>query len=218
MEENKFILPIFQTPILIGSSDNREIRDKMISLVEKFKDNAENARLVSEDWDHARRSSDKKDFLKSGLTTFGSNNNLLSDPEWNDAVAFLQHFSSSMIGSVTENTDYGMTNMWATLYPKGAFVPQHTHSNSVLSGVFYVKTSENCGNIVFQDPAWVAKIMQTRKNHWPACQTKFSVPPEDGMMILFPSWLPHGTEINNSDDDRIIVSFNIDFAVYDGES
>ena len=218
MEQNKFIVPIFQTPLLIGSSDNKEIRDKMISLVEKFKDNAENARLVSEDWNHARRSSDKEDFLKSGLTTFGSNNNLLHNPEWSDAVDFIQDFSSAMISSVSDNTDYSITNMWATLYPKGTFVPQHIHSNSTLSGVFYVKTSENCGSIVFQDPAWVAKTMQTRKDHWPQIQTKFAVPPEDGMMILFPSWLPHNTEINNSDDDRIIISFNIDFALYDGES
>ena len=217
MEQNQFIVPIFQTPLLVGNSDNKEIRNKMISLVEKFKNNAKNARLVSEDWNHNKRSSNKEDFLKSGITTFESNNDLLNDSEWNDAVAFLQEFSSAMINtminSTTDNTDYAMTNMWATLYPKGTFVPQHTHSNSMLSGVFYIKTSDNCGRIVFQDPAWVAKTMQTRKNHWPQTQTKFAIAPEDGMMILFPSWLPHSTEINNSDDDRIIVSFNIDFAV-----
>ena len=34
---------------------------------------------------------------------------------------------------------------------------------------------------------------------------------ENGLTIIFPSWLPHSTQSNGSDEDRIIVSFNLNF-------
>ena len=35
------------------------------------------------------------------------------------------------------------------------------------------------------------------------------VQPEDGTLLLFPGWLEHETEENESDEDKIIVSFNL---------
>ena len=32
----------------------------------------------------------------------------------------------------------------------------------------------------------------------------------DGMAFIFPSWLPHGVETNNSNKNRIAISFNVD--------
>ena len=31
----------------------------------------------------------------------------------------------------------------------------------------------------------------------------------EGMMLIFPSWLLHGVEMNMSDQDRVCISFNI---------
>ena len=33
---------------------------------------------------------------------------------------------------------------------------------------------------------------------------------QTSVFLIFPSWLPHLTEQNHSDSDRIMVSFNID--------
>ena len=33
---------------------------------------------------------------------------------------------------------------------------------------------------------------------------------EEGDLLLFPSYLPHKVSKNESDDDRIVISFNVD--------
>jgi uncharacterized protein (TIGR02466 family) len=211
MEQNSFFVPIFQTPLLIGTSSNLEIRSKIISLVETFKNNEKNAKLVSDKWGEEKSSYDNSDVDKYGITTFQTKN-LLIDPEWADVISFIADFSGTMLSSMTKNTSFKFSNIWATFYPPGAYVPQHTHSNCALSGVFYVKAPKNCGNIVFQDPSWVAKSMIYNKNaEFPKDQTRYDVSPEDGMMIIFPSWLPHSTKKNLSTDSRIIISFNIEW-------
>jgi uncharacterized protein (TIGR02466 family) len=211
MEQNPFFVPIFHTPLLIGTSNNSEIRSKIISLVETFKNTEKNAKLVSDKWQEEKFSYDNSDVDKYGITTFQTKN-LLIDPEWADVISFIGDFSGTMLGSMTKKTSFKFSNIWTTFYPPGAYVPQHTHSNCVLSGVFYVKAPKNCGNIVFQDPSWVAKSMIYNKNNeFPKDQTRYDVSPEDGMMIIFPSWLPHSTKKNLSNDSRIIISFNIEW-------
>ena len=37
------------------------------------------------------------------------------------------------------------------------------------------------------------------------------VPAKQGGLILFPGWLKHGINMNNSDEERISVSFDITF-------
>ena len=37
-----------------------------------------------------------------------------------------------------------------------------------------------------------------------------SIDIEEGDLLLFPSYLPHKVSQNNSDQDRIVISFNVD--------
>ena len=32
--------------------------------------------------------------------------------------------------------------------------------------------------------------------------------PQAGLMLIFPSWIKHATTMNNSDKNRLVVSFN----------
>ena len=34
--------------------------------------------------------------------------------------------------------------------------------------------------------------------------------PEEGKLLIFPAYLQHSVEENLSDDDRIVISFNVD--------
>ena len=36
------------------------------------------------------------------------------------------------------------------------------------------------------------------------------IKPEEGKLLLFPSYLHHSVEENVSDEDRIVISFNLD--------
>ena len=102
-------------------------------------------------------------------------------------------------------------NMWANINPQGGYNRPHIHSNSLWSGVYYVKTPENCGDLKLEDPRAVNLMnMPNRKTGelpvhlWHEVVYK----PVAGRLIMFPSWLNHYVEPNQSNDIRISVSFN----------
>jgi uncharacterized protein (TIGR02466 family) len=103
-----------------------------------------------------------------------------------------------------------ITTCWAIVNGKFASNSVHNHPNSILSGVYYLKTPENCGGIYFTDPRPASQMLVppvTEFNLWTF--PKVSYKPHEGTMILFPSWLLHGVEINMSEEVRICLSFNI---------
>ena len=81
----------------------------------------------------------------------------------------------------------------------------------MLSSVYYVQAEKNCGKIIFNNPN------QVSRNRFPKDlkKTEFSaniqkIDPKEGTLLLFPSYLWHSVEPNETDNDRIIVSFNIE--------
>ena len=196
--------------MLAGVSDNTEICSKICQLAYKFRENATEAGLVSDKWNYAAKSSSQEDFRKDGVTSFNSGS-LLDNPDWVEATTFIYDFASNMIQSVNNTGAIpSIINMWTTIYPPGAYVPEHIHSNSLFSGVFYAKTPEHCGNLVFKDLAAVAKTMHIHRiREFPTVDTMYVHKVKEGGMVLFPSWLPHWTQPNESNEDRIMVSFNI---------
>lgn len=105
---------------------------------------------------------------------------------------------------------FNITACWAMVNGKYASSALHNHPNSILSGVYYLKTPENCGGICFTDPRPASQMLTvpvSEYNLWNL--PKISYKPQAGSMLLFPSWLVHGVETNLSEDVRISLSFNI---------
>jgi len=206
-----FLKDIFPTMLLSGQADDLSMCEKAESLALAFKETAQNATLVSDHWNLQTPSSEQEEFDKHGVTSFNSGN-LLEKEEWAEVSAFIYDFANTMVRSMYDGPNrLSLINMWTTVYPEGAFVPEHIHANSLLSGVFYVKAEENCGNIVFHDPAYIAKTMFVRdKYSFPTVNTNFEHQVRAGNMVIFPSWLPHATLANKSGQNRIILSFNMD--------
>jgi uncharacterized protein (TIGR02466 family) len=211
---NEFIKPIFSTPLLIAECDNQEILTQANTLAYTLRDNLNTGSLVSEEWDMGIKSSNKEDFYTSGVTSFNSTEDLFNKSEWSDVCNFIYNFTGILLNSVnSKKIPYHIINMWTTIYPQNCFVPEHIHSNSYLSGVFYTKAEKNCGNLVFHDPSWTTKTMFMNSNipEFPNVETKHPITPKPGLLVLFPSWLPHRSLPNKSGSDRIIISFNIGF-------
>jgi uncharacterized protein (TIGR02466 family) len=117
--------------------------------------------------------------------------------------------------------DYGMEpqpglgNMWANInYPK-SYNKQHMHPNSQWSGVYYVKVPKNSGSLFVEDPRPGPNITLPRrvKGIPRALWRVVLYPAIEGQMIMFPAWLSHGVEINESKEKgekgwRVSVSFN----------
>jgi uncharacterized protein (TIGR02466 family) len=103
-----------------------------------------------------------------------------------------------------------ITTCWAIINRKFAANSVHNHPNSILSGVYYLKTPENCGGIFFCDPRPGSQMIippSLEFNLWTLPRITYKA--YAGTMLIFPSWLLHGVEMNMSNEDRVCISFNI---------
>ena len=102
-------------------------------------------------------------------------------------------------------------NMWANINPTGGSNAPHIHPNSLFSGVYYVKAPQNSGGLVCNDPRpGVQLSMPIRKKDKPPKHLwkEIHLEPKEGRIIIFPFYLWHSVEPNQSNDIRISVSFN----------
>ncbi|MDX2239771.1 MAG: TIGR02466 family protein [Leptolyngbyaceae cyanobacterium bins.302] len=103
-------------------------------------------------------------------------------------------------------------NCWANVNPKHASNKIHDHANCLFSGVYYLKTPENCGNLMFYDPRDARTFYKPSVQNFTAYTADaVAHAAEAGLLLIFPSWLRHGVEPNLSDAERISISFNYVF-------
>ena len=102
------------------------------------------------------------------------------------------------------------SGMWAIINKKGNFNTEHIHPNSNLSGAYYVSAPENCGKFKVVNPHSISRDkFPPRENPNELNRLVAEHEIEDGDLLIFPSYLPHSVLPNQSDDDRIVISFNI---------
>ena len=104
-----------------------------------------------------------------------------------------------------------ITGMWSIFNKKTASNSRHIHPNNYISAAYYVKAPKDSGNIVFYDPR-SDNVIRTPIISKPnkLNSNVFSIEPKKGLLVLFPSYLHHSVDINNSDEERIVISVNID--------
>ena len=114
-------------------------------------------------------------------------------------------------GWKTENKDIQIKEMWAVINKREDFNVVHTHPNCYLSAAYYVKAPKNCGKFQVENPN-IAK-----RNAYPEVAKRnelnsqvVGIEISEGDLLLFPSYLPHKVKKNESDEDRIVISFNVD--------
>ena len=94
---------------------------------------------------------------------------------------------------------------------KDSFNRSHVHANSFFSGAYYVKVPKNSGQIKFNDPRSGPKYIFPNRKKEPLPEhlwTEVYVQPVENRVIMFPAWLEHLVDLNESNDTRISVSFN----------
>ena len=141
---------------------------------------------------------------------FHSNNLNMNDASIRDLMK--QIISSANVYS--EQLGYSrvkMYNIWCNINSYRDHNQVHCHPNSKVSGVYYVKTPENCGEIEFHPPAYHV-LEQSGLSRSDNFYTSISwwMPAEESILYLFPSWLMHLVRPNmNKEEERISFSFNL---------
>jgi uncharacterized protein (TIGR02466 family) len=131
-------------------------------------------------------------------------------------VACLDDAAQTVLGFLKIEYDaLRITGCWATVSAPGATHRVHSHPNNFLSGVYYVQVGEGANTINFHDPRPQSGIIRPPVTALTAYNTdQVVVQVEEGMLLVFPSWLSHSVDANASDRLRISVSFNLMFGGY----
>lgn len=118
-------------------------------------------------------------------------------------------FALNDIGVLKDS--YKITCMWANISESQNRHNMHLHPNSFLSGVLYLNCPENPGNIGFRDPRHSMEMISFEYAEDSIFRHRtIEVEPITGRLILFPSWLQHGTRPGDFiEDKRISLSFNV---------
>lgn len=130
-----------------------------------------------------------------------------------------EEFKSYILSNALKSlSDYSckfiLSSMWININKNGDYNTYHDHAGSLLSGVFWVKTPDNCGNLIFRSPhSFSEHILYENMNPEKAKRLNYyhsyHFLPKEGQMLLFPSHLLHTVYSNNSTEDRISIAFNL---------
>jgi uncharacterized protein (TIGR02466 family) len=147
------------------------------------------------------------------MLAYMSPDNLQTLPEMKELVDVIMEEAEAVLDAYAIKRDsHYITNMWANIANPNRRHHYHIHPNCLLSGLIYIKTPKNCGRTVFASQRMNVKSIEPtyfQKNELNA--DMFSLPPEKGRMLIWPSHIPHGVEQGtaNETEDRIVVAFNI---------
>ena len=179
---------IFPTKILTSRDNNfSDYRDNMILWMEDY---------------YIKNTSTKK----SNIGGYQSPDNFYLE----ESFKFFYDRIVEQITSMTANyfdgsivTGIDVSNMWFNFNEKNCYNVVHSHPRSSISGVLWVKTIEEHPPLFFYDPNFNDKCGLGVDS------SEYFYHPDDGDMILFPSYLMHGVNINETDTRRISIAFNL---------
>jgi len=155
----------------------------------------------------------KKEGMYKNAGNSTSNNTYI----FNDKLKKIKQFCEQQIEiyvkeviTPEEELDFYITQSWLNVTKPNEWHHEHSHINSIISGVFYISTEED-DKITFTDPN---KKIRHAMNFKLKENTVFNSPTwffsvNNNELILFPSWLDHKVESNEkATKDRISLSFN----------
>ena len=188
------VVPAFVTPIYCGCvNEYDEIQSELESCIEK---------------------------IEFGMVTGWGSTHWLSDPTFNSNLVsdfnldkfateidiHVKNYCQSVGYRPKDGTElkYRIVSSWFALFKKGNYAHVHNHGDCDIAGVYYFRKSEDDGSFFFTSPVPAQDSSCFRSG-------RVVISPNQGDILLFPGWLNHGVETNDTDEDRCSISFNISF-------
>tara|TARA_B100000287_G_scaffold254724_1_gene239414 strand:+ start:225 stop:917 length:693 start_codon:yes stop_codon:yes gene_type:complete len=198
------VLPYFPIPIYVHDTyedpdEYNSIQKELNSVCEKIK------------WEKLENRPDSSHLLSPSAF----NNNVLKQYNCKKFINFLHKHVMLYIGTFDNpmfniTKEYIIDSAWLTNTKKGQHALQHTHGPTDISGVYYIETNGKDGNLFFQDPHSdkVGNLIMDL-----CCGTTSSeMPLKQGIIMMWPGFMGHGTRDNKTDSTRISLSFNLMFS------
>jgi len=121
---------------------------------------------------------------------------------------FVDDHTKNVLAVDTKKVTPYITQSWLNFTNVNEFHHLHNHTNSYLSGVFYIKAKKDVDKIFFEKdmnyilhPEFTEFNINNSNSWW--------LPVETGEIILFSSKLKHFVEKVEKTDERISLAFNV---------
>jgi hypothetical protein len=133
-------------------------------------------------------SQQRKTNAKAQMTDWNMN----SYSGFNELSGIIQPVASSILEQDNLHNIFSVEiiEMWGLIYNRGDKTLSHDHIPCYLSGTYYVQSNKNNAPLVFPE-------------------LNYSISPHTGLLVIFPSNLKHEVPAELSNDERIVVAFNI---------
>ena len=104
-----------------------------------------------------------------------------------------------------------VTNSWFNVQTKDSTLKQHCHPFSAISAALYLNVDENSSKLFFENPNQHIHYSyygrETSQSEY--LFEHYYVTPDPGDLVVFPSWLKHGSfGENNQTSNRTVISLN----------
>ena len=195
------LIQLFPVPVYITRYRN-DYTNEM-----KFIHNAE-----CEGWDEGTKDIKQKQinnlYGKKNTNRQSVDNFILDNPELENIrkwiIFNINEYARNVMGSKSEMV---ITQSWLNKNGKGEHHHEHCHPNSMISGVWYPQINENLPPIEFRTST-ARDISMEVDTYNQFNSATFMLPMRMGELIIFPSNLSHSVQPNQSDEERISLSFN----------
>lgn len=114
---------------------------------------------------------------------------------------------------VGQGLSWEISTSWVNQNSKGDFHDSHYHTNSMVSGVLYLRVPDETSSIFFHrdkghENLWSTLLIEFEKDN------EYNAPsiglcPNDFDILIFPSILAHSVTTNMNDIDRFSLAFNV---------
>jgi len=138
-----------------------------------------------------------------------SNDEMLQPHTWMELSDFQAWLGDRLTQIKDDHNFYERQSMvqgsWFNRHFKTGYTLEHQHNFATWVASCYVKCPPNSGNIEFRDP------LEYHKTSFPIIGERnyTELPVETNDVLIFPGWLKHRVQPNNTNEERIVMTFNI---------
>ena len=141
-------------------------------------------------------------------------NNLLLQPEFKEMKVWVEECAKDFLDNALkmEYEEFFLTESWMNISEKGGHQKIHNHSNSIISGVLYLKSKPEHPPLVFKKQKMEFEPFISLAEHYkkgnPNTAHTLGFPCTQNTMLVFNSHLYHGHEASVIEEERIGIAWN----------
>ena len=182
-------------PTAILSERHENVAKDLLPIAKKY---LNDSKFVSDQWGYK--------------STFTDTKGIAGEESFKPFINFIHRISRDYLVKLgyDESKIVFDTQLWVSEMVAGDEHRRHTHANSILSGILYLEVPTDSAPIVFSDPRPFREIIALPKLGDPPTNWENVIfKPEDGLLLIWESWLAHEVPKTRNTGTRTTAVFNL---------